>query len=141
MPIAQESAQPYVNSLQAQANLLQGPRLQPFQPADTYPKGDGTFSGQAAGTQPQADLDQQLAMMSNDAYAADNPQTEQALQDAGWNRLEPNADGNALVDAQGREIPIDPALLSTSNGFDAAIYQQDQRSEERRVGTEGGRTC
>src|SRR3546814_11242330 len=65
-------------------------------------------------------------MMSNDAYAADNPQTEQALQDAGWNRLEPNADGNALVDAQGREIPIDPALLSTSNGFDAAIYQNDQ---------------
>src|SRR3546814_4689837 len=38
MLIAQESAQPYVNSLQAQANLLQGPRLQPFQPADTYPK-------------------------------------------------------------------------------------------------------
>src|SRR5690606_7031720 len=51
---------------------------------------------------------------------------EQALQDAGWNRLEPNADGTALVDAQGREIPIDPALLSTSNGFDAAIYQNDQ---------------
>src|SRR3546814_11144139 len=46
--------------------------------------------------------------------------------DLGWNRLEPNADGNALVDAQGREIPIDPALLSTSNGFDAAIYQNDQ---------------
>src|SRR3546814_8826906 len=74
-------------------------------------------------------------MMSNEADAADNPQTEQALQDAGWNRLEPNADGNALVDAQGREIPIDPALLSTSNGFDAAIYQNDQgqyvvRSEE-----------
>src|SRR3546814_15397642 len=65
-------------------------------------------------------------MMSNDAYAADNPQTEQALQDAGWNRLEPNADGNALVDAQGREIPIDPALLSTSYGFDEAIYQNDQ---------------
>ncbi|MDN5782466.1 MAG: DUF2974 domain-containing protein [Luteimonas sp.] len=126
MLIAQESAQPYVNPLLSQANLLQGPRLQSFQPADTYPKGDGTFSGQVAGTQPQADLDQQLAMMSNDAYAADNPKTEQALQDAGWNRLEPNADGNALVDAQGREIPIDPALLSTSNGFDAAIYQNDQ---------------
>lgn len=127
MLIAQESApQSYLNPLLSQANLLQGPRLQPFQPADTYPRGDGTFSGQAAGTQPQADLDQQLAMMSNDAYAADNPQTEQALQDAGWNRLEPNADGNALVDAQGREIPIDPALLSTGNGFDAAIYQNDQ---------------
>ncbi|MGN7727171.1 Mbeg1-like protein [Luteimonas sp. 22616] len=127
MLIAQESApQSYISPLLSQANLLQGPRLQPFQPADTYPKGDGTFSGQAAGTQPQADLDQQLAMMSNDAYAADNPKTEQALQDAGWNRLEPNEAGNALVDAQGREIPIDPALLSTGNGFDAAIYQNDQ---------------
>lgn len=127
MLIAQESApQSYISPLLSQANLLQGPRLQPFQPADTYPKGDGTFSGQAAGTQPQADLDQQLAMMSNDAYATDNPKTEQALQEAGWNRLEPNEAGNALVDAQGREIPIDPALLSTGNGFDAAIYQNDQ---------------
>jgi hypothetical protein len=126
MLIAQERAQPYVNPLLSQASLLQGPRPLPLQPADTYPKGDGTFSGQAAGTQPQADLDQQLAMMANDAYAADNPQTEQALQDAGWNRLEPNKDGNAMVDAQGHEIPIDPALLSTDNGFDAAIYQNDQ---------------
>src|SRR3546814_12553776 len=90
MLIAQESAQPYVNSLQAQANLLQRPRLQPFQPADTYPKADGTFSGQAAGTQPQADLDHPLALMSNDAHAAANPPTEQALQAAGRNRTEPN---------------------------------------------------
>lgn len=111
-------------SLLSQASQPQA--TQPFQPAGTYPKGDGSFSSQAAGTQPQGDLDLQLAMMANDAYAADNPQTEQALRDAGWNRLEPNADGTALVDAQGREIPIDPALLHTSNGFDAAIYQNDQ---------------
>src|SRR3546814_6803305 len=70
----------------------------------------------------------QLAMMSNDAYAADNLQTEQALQDAGWNRLEPNADGNALVDAQGREIPIDPALLSTSNGFRSEEHTSELQS-------------
>ena len=94
-----------------------------LQPADTYPKGDGTFSSQVAGTQPQGDLDLQLAMMANDAYDAANPQTEQALQEAGWNRLQPSEDGTALVDAQGHEIQIDPALLSTSNGFDAAIYQ------------------
>ena len=123
MLIAQESAQPYTSPLLSQANLLQGPRPLQFQPADTYPKGDGTFSAQAAGTRPQDSLDRQLAMMANDAYAADNPLTEQALQKAGWNRLEPNADRTALVDAQGREIPIKPALLSTSNGFDAAIYQ------------------
>src|SRR5690606_33401321 len=55
-----------------------------------------------------------------------NPQTEQALQDAGWHRLEASADGSALVDAAGNEIPIDPALLSTAEGFDAAIYQNEQ---------------
>jgi hypothetical protein len=115
----------YVNrSLLSQATQPQA--TQPFQPAGSYPKGDGTFSSQVAGTKPQGDLDLQLARMANDAYAADNPQTEQALRDAGWNRLAPNADGTALVDAQGREIPIDPALLHTSNGFDAAIYQNDQ---------------
>ena len=32
----------------------------------------------------------------------------------------------SVVDAQGNEIPIDPALLSTSEGFDATIYQNDQ---------------
>lgn len=127
MLVSQGSTQPYVDTpLLSQASLPQGPQPLPFQPAGTFPRGDGTFSDQAAGTQPQGDLDRQLAMMANDAYAADNPQTEQALADAGWNRLEPNADGTALVDAQGREIPIDPALLSTSNGFDAAIYQNDQ---------------
>lgn len=100
------------------------PSLQ--QVANAYPQGDGSFASQVAGTQPQPDLDLQLAMMANDVYAADNPQTEQALQDAGWQRLEPSADGTALVDAQGNEIPIDPALLSTTEGFDAAIYQNEQ---------------
>src|SRR5699024_2421952 len=45
---------------------------------------------------------------------------------AGWNRLEASPDGASLVDAQGNEIPIDPAMLSTTAGFDAAIYQNDQ---------------
>ncbi|MBJ6979797.1 DUF2974 domain-containing protein [Luteimonas sp. MC1895] len=94
--------------------------------ANSWPRGDGSFASQVAGTQPQPDLDLQLAMMANDVYAADNPQTEQALQDAGWQRLEPSADGSALVDAAGNEIPIDPALLSTAEGFDAAIYQNEQ---------------
>ncbi|HEY4531304.1 MAG TPA: Mbeg1-like protein [Luteimonas sp.] len=94
--------------------------------ANGFPQGDGSFASQVSGTRPQPDLDLQLAMMANDVYAADNPQTEQALQDAGWSRLEPSADGNSLVDAQGNLIPIDPKLLSTSEGFDAAIYQNDQ---------------
>lgn len=106
------------------ACLLPPPSLQKV--ADAYPKGDGSFASQVSGTQPQPDLDLQLAMMANDVYAADNPQTEQALTEAGWSRLEPSADGNSLIDAQGNEIPIDPALLSTSEGFDAAIYQNDQ---------------
>ena len=100
---------------------------QPLAPvADAYPRGDGSFSTQSAGTAPDPALDYQLALMSNDSYAADNPQTEQELQDAGWHRLTPSADGSSLVDAQGNEIPIDPALLSTGNGFDAAIYQNAQ---------------
>jgi hypothetical protein len=94
--------------------------------ADAWPRGDGSFSTQSAGTAPDPALDYQLALMSNDSYAADNPQTEQELQDAGWHRLTPSADGSSLVDAQGNEIPIDPALLSTGNGFDAAIYQNAQ---------------
>lgn len=100
------------------------PSLQ--QVANAFPQGDGSFASQVSGTQPQPDLDLQLAMMANDVYAADNPQTEQALQDAGWSRLEPSADGAGLVDAQGNVIPIDPQLLSTTEGFDAAIYQNDQ---------------
>ncbi len=100
------------------------PSLQ--QVANAYPQGDGSFASQVTGTQPQPDLDLQLAMMANDVYAADNPQTEQALAEAGWHRLEPSADGASLVDAQGNQIPIDPTLLSTSEGFDAAIYQNDQ---------------
>jgi hypothetical protein len=100
------------------------PQLQ--QVANRYPQGDGTFANQVAGKDPQPELDLQLSMMANDVYAADNPQTEQALVDAGWTRLEPSPDGTSLVDAQGNGIPIDPALLSTSEGFDAAIYQNEQ---------------
>ena len=107
-----------------------GPGLQSPPPlqqvANRYPQGDGSFASQVSGTQPQPDLDLHLAMMANDVYAADNPQTEQALAEAGWTRLEPSADGSSLVDAQGNEIPIDPTLLSTSEGFDAAVYQNDQ---------------
>ena len=103
-----------------------GPLPQP-PPAVTPPKGDGSFASDVSGTQPQPETDLQLAMMANDVYAADNPQTEQALADAGWTRLEPGPDGTAtMVDGQGRVIDIDPALLSTSGGFDAAIYQNDQ---------------
>lgn len=106
------------------ASGLQPPPL--LRVADAYPQGDGSFSGLVSGTQPQPDLDLELAMMANDVYAADNPQTEQALKDAGWHRLEANADRTALLDPAGNEIPIDPALMSTSEGFDAAIYQNDQ---------------
>ncbi len=101
-------------------------RALPTPVADAYVKGDGSFSGRVAGTAPDPELDYQLALMSNDAYAADNPTTEQELQDAGWARLAPNEAGTALTDAQGSEIPIDPALLSTGRGFDAAIYQNPQ---------------
>ncbi|MFC4729706.1 Mbeg1-like protein [Coralloluteibacterium thermophilus] len=90
-----------------------------------WPQGDGGFSGRAAGTVPDRELDYAASLMANDVYAADNPQTEQALQEAGWTRLQPSEDGRHLVDADGNAIPIDPALLSTRNGFDAAIFQND----------------
>jgi hypothetical protein len=106
------------------AGLLAPPQLQKI--ADSYPRGDGSFASEVSGTTPQPETDLQLAMMANDVYAADNPLTEAALAEAGWTKLEPSADGTSLVDAQGNEIPIDPALLSTSEGFDAAIYQNDQ---------------
>ncbi|MBB6598098.1 Mbeg1-like protein [Luteimonas sp. MC1825] len=106
------------------AGLWAPPQLQKV--ADSYPRGDGSFAADASGTTPQPETDLQLAMMANDVYAADNPQTEAALAEAGWTRLEPSADGTSLVDAQGNEIPIDPALLSTAEGFDAAIYQNAQ---------------
>ncbi len=106
------------------AGLLAPPMLQKV--AESYPRGDGSFAAEVSGTAPQPDTDLQLAMMANDVYAAENPQTEQALAEAGWTKLEPSADGTSLVDAEGNEIPIDPALLSTSEGFDAAIYQNDQ---------------
>lgn len=91
--------------------------------AEPLPTGDGTFSDSVAGTSPQPDLDLALARMSNDSYAANNPDTEQALAAAGWDRLEPNADGTALVDDQGRELPFDTSLLSSDNGLDSAVFR------------------
>ncbi|MCE7032543.1 DUF2974 domain-containing protein [Lysobacter sp. GX 14042] len=126
MPIANPLS--VADQVRIQQHLAHGiplpPQLQ--QIADNYPKGDGGFASQVGGQQPQPDTDLQLAMMANDVYDADNPQTAQALDEAGWTRLEPSADGGSLVDAQGNEIPIDPAMLSTTEGFDAAIYQNDQ---------------
>lgn len=125
-PIASQLSIPPQMRLDDRLALALPPPPSLQQVANAYPQGDGTFAGQVAGTAPQPDLDLQMAMMANDVYAADNPETEQALAEAGWSRLEPSADGSALVDAQGNEIPIDPALLSTAEGFDAAIYQNDQ---------------
>ena len=126
LPIASQLS--LADQVRIQQHLAHGlplpPQLQ--QVADSYPRGDGSFAGQVEGQQPQPDTDLQLAMMANDVYDASNPETEQALADAGWSRLEPSADGRSLVDAQGNEIPIDPAMLSTSEGFDAAIYQNEQ---------------
>lgn len=126
MPTASQLS--FADQLRIQQHFATGlplpPQLQ--QVADRYPRGDGSFAGQVEGRQPQPDIDLQLAMMANDVYDASNPETEQALVDAGWSRLEPSADGSSLVDVQGNEIPIDPTMLSTSEGFDAAIYQNEQ---------------
>lgn len=89
-----------------------------------------TFSDQVAGQQPQQQTDLQLAQMSNDVYNLTGPngtgtQSAAELEAAGWNRLEPQ--GDHLVDAQGRQIPIDPAMLEDSaTGFRAGIYQNDK---------------
>ncbi len=104
------------------------PFVQPAPPpppasAQAWPRGDGSFSAQAAGTTPQPALDHQFALMANDTYDADNPRTEQQLSEAGWTRLEASADGSGLLDAAGNAIPIDPALLETGTGFAAAIFQ------------------
>lgn len=125
---------PYMDQTRRQQEIV-APYIPPPPPvvrppvapvADAFPRGDGSFSTRAAGTAPDPALDYELALLANDAYAADNPQTEQQLQDAGWTRLQPGADGMSLVDGQGNEIPIDPALLNTGNGFDAAIYQNPE---------------
>jgi hypothetical protein len=94
------------------------------------PPGNGQFSTQVGGTQPQQDIDLQLAEMANDSYTlnTDGPtgtQSEKDLAAAGWTRLQPQDDH--LVDAQGNEIAIDPASLEDkATGFRAAIYQNPQ---------------
>ena len=125
-PVANQASIAQQLMLQRLENFAAAMPLPSPPPSLGYPKGDGSFASEVAGTQPQPDTDLQLAMMANDVYAADNPQTEQALAEAGWTRLEPSADGPFLVDADNNQIPIDPALLSTSGGFDAAIYQNEQ---------------
>ena len=95
-----------------------------------FPRGDGSFADSVRGTDPQPEQDLQFALMANDSYTLTGPDgvtgtaAETDLQAAGWNRLEPSADGTHLVDAQGNQIPISPdALHDAQTGFDAAIYQ------------------
>jgi hypothetical protein len=97
----------------------------------SLPQGDGNFSAQAAGTQPQAELDLQLAQMANDSYTLTDAngvtgtQSEQELIAAGWTRLEPA--GDHLVDGNGNQVAIDPKMLEDStSGFRASIYQNDK---------------
>lgn len=93
--------------------------------------GDGRFSGNVAGQQPQQDLDLQLAEMSNDSYSLSGPdgltgtQSQRDLAAAGWTRLQ--AQGDHLVDGNGRQIAIDPAMLEdATSGFRASIYQNPE---------------
>lgn len=111
--------------------------MQPVQPTpvqQSYPRAapsDGqSFSDQVAGQQPQRDNDLLFAQMSNDVYSltgenGTGTQSAAELEAAGWHRLEPQ--GDHLVDEQGNQIPIDPAMLEDSTtGFRAGIYQNDQ---------------
>lgn len=124
MPINQLSV---ADQARIQQHLQHGlplpPQLQ--QVADSYLKGDGNFSSEIGGQAPQHETDFNLALMANDVYDA-NTASAAELEEAGWARLQPSADGSSLVDAQGNEIPIDPAMLSSTTGFDAGIYQNDQ---------------
>jgi hypothetical protein len=100
------------------------------------PVGDGRFSSQVGGTQPQQQMDLQLAQMANDSYTlpdasthATGTQSEAELKAAGWTRLQPAPGENPdhLVDANGNRVNIDPAALEDpSTGFRAAIYQNAQ---------------
>ena len=109
----------------SQLAAANNPNYLPLQP------GNGQFSNNVAGTQPQQDLDLHLAEMANDSYDLSGPdgltgtQSERDLAAAGWTRLQP--EGDHLVDASGNEIAIDPASLEDkSTGFRAAIYQNPQ---------------
>ena len=113
-------------SWQDTANLTAGQDASSSLP----PVGDGQFSADAAGTTPQADLDLQLAQMSNDSYTLQDAagvtgtKSGEELEAAGWDRLEPN--GDHLVDNNGNRVEIDPAALEDSaSGFRASIYRND----------------
>lgn len=100
---------------------------------EPLPQGNGNFSNQVAGQQPQKQTDLQLSQMANDVYNVTGPngtgtQSAAELEAAGWNRLQPDPNGgNFLVDSQGRQIAIDPATLEDpTTGFRAGIYQNDQ---------------
>jgi len=113
------------------APLPQDPNAQPPVPV---PTGDGQFSTQVAGTQPQKDTDLKFAEMANDSYDIPDASThktgtesETDLAAAGWTRLQPSADGKSLVGADGQQIAINPARLDdTQSGFRAAIYQNPE---------------
>ncbi|TWH99750.1 Protein of unknown function (DUF2974) [Luteimonas cucumeris] len=122
----------FIPDVARQLPVYRPPVVQPQAPQG-YPRGDGGFSGQVAGQQPQQQTDLQLAQMANDVYSATDPdgtgtQSAAELEAAGWNRLQPDPDGGKfLVDAQGNHIAIDPAdLEDSSTGFRAGIYQNDQ---------------
>ena len=94
--------------------------------AQNYQAGNGSFSGQVRGTTADAANDQLFAMMANGAYAPDSPEYAQALEAAGWSKLESHADGLSLTDQHGNQIPIDPGLLQDNrSGFSADIYQHE----------------
>lgn len=126
-----------VNSSQVSNDALMRYLMQPVQPQpaqQNYPRATPTdgqsFSDQVAGQQPQQQNDLQFAQMANDVYTLNGPngtgtQSAAELEAAGWHRLQPQ--GDHLVDEQGNQIPIDPAMLEDSNtGFRAGIYQNDQ---------------
>ncbi|MCL1635809.1 hypothetical protein M2650_14360 [Luteimonas sp. SX5] len=130
-----------VNSSNANNDALMRYLMQPAQPQpapQSYPRATAnangeSFSDQVAGQQPQQQTDLQLAQMANDVYTVTGPdgtgtQSAAELEAAGWNRLQPDPSGGKfLVDSQGRQIPIDPAMLEdSSTGFRAGIYQNDQ---------------
>lgn len=98
----------------------------PPRPEERFPVGNGSFGNQVQGTAPDPANDKLMAMMANGAYAPDSPEYAQALEDAGWSRLEAHPDGVSLVDGQGNRIEIDPGLLSDDrSGFHAEIYQHE----------------
>lgn len=132
------------SAIMRQSFAAQMPPPKPQARPPGLPHSDGTFSSSLAGTQPKPELDLQFAQMSNDSYVLPGSrgdgekQSIQALEAAGWNRLEPV--GDHMVDANGNTIAIDPSLLENEgSGFRAAIYQnQDGQYVVAYAGTDPG---